>query len=84
MKNIPKPALAGIAVVLIVIALAVIFHTVGGGGENSAYGSKEDIMRREAAGKGQQDQSRPTGPTTPNGGSPAAEHMSGSYGSPKH
>ena len=50
MNNLPKPAIIGVAVLVLVIALVLIFRTVKGGGENSAYGSKEEIDARQAAG----------------------------------
>ncbi len=67
MNNLPKPAVIGITILIALIALVIIFRTVKGGGENSAYGSKEEIMRQQAVGKGQADQARPTStPATSN------------------
>jgi hypothetical protein len=68
LDKLPKSTVVGITVILILVALVVIFRNVAGGGENSAYGSKEQIMRQEAASKGQQDKSNPTGPQGPGDG----------------
>ena len=73
LNNIPKPALIAIAVVAVVIAAVMIFRTVGSGGENAAYGSKDEISRRQASGMAAKSSGGP-----PSSGQPASAGQPGS------
>lgn len=68
MNNIPKPVVMGITVVVLILAAFVIFRTMAGGGENSAYGSKDEIAKRQAAGMQQKANTDPKGATAPTSG----------------